>query len=145
MARGGPGGALEGGGPPPGGGPEGGGPPPGGVKKGQKVANQGGPLGAPLFPLENPYLNWGWLAKKRARGGPPGGGTPPHRGGPGGAPPLRGGDFGASRPGQGGVPPLGGGPQGGVPRGGPQGAEYGKKRAKNGHFIGVLSKFRPKI
>ena len=98
--RGGPGGALEGGGPPPGGGSRGGGTPPWGgqkgVKRGQKVANQGGTLGAPLFALGIPYRNGPWQAKKTVRGakkGPFWGGTPPLGGVSRGGPPPPGGGF----------------------------------------------------
>ena len=143
----GPWGAFEGGDPPRGGGPGGGGPPPGGVKKGQKVAIQGGPLGLPPRPLQIPYEKWaGWPDFD-----PPGGGPQ----GSSGVPPPPGGGFGASRPGLGGGPPPGGAPGGQKgpkkghfrpKKGGfPQLRVYGKKTPKNVHFIGVLAEFRPKI
>ena len=76
----GPGGPSRGG-TPPGGGPGGGGPPPGGVKKGQKVAIQGGPLGLPPRPLQIPYEKWaGWPDFDPPPGGSSGG-PPPSGGG----------------------------------------------------------------
>ena len=149
---GGPWGGPGGGGTPPWGGSRGGGTPPWGgqkgVKRGQKVANQGGTLGAPLFALGIPYRNGPWQAKKTVRGakkGPFWGGPPPLGGVSRGAPPLRGGDFGAYRPVLGGGPPLGGGPRG-VYRGGPPGASIWQEKCYQlGGNHATLSKFRPKI
>ena len=152
RAVGGPGGALEGGGPPPGGGPEGGGPPPGGVKKGSKGAKKWQTKGVPLVrhfsPWEFPIEMGPGRPKKRSAGPKKAlfGGVPPPWGGSlGGAPPPRGGGFGAYRPVLGGGPPLGGGPRG-VYRGGPPGASiWQQDRYQLGGNHATLSKFRPKI
>ena len=81
----GPGGPFRGGDPPRGGVRRGGDPPLGGskrAKKGQKVANQGGPLGEPPGPLQIPYEKWaGWPD------------FDPPQGGPRDPPPPPGGDF----------------------------------------------------